>query len=386
MLNTSNGFQDLDHLVIQLFDGLLSHADKEILETLILDNPDARLRYAELATLESILHWEFAGVESEVNTSSNTSIIDFSTWLRPAMALAACFVVSLIGWWVLDDIGQGEPLASSEDETAFKESLQFAEMVGTGKSTNQAKPFDGKVNLVAVKVANEFGPEVRKELVSAIKPSSTVNMAREDREALLDAAYGLEILESGKGFGEGGYVEVREDVSVWRPEDALKVGEEFGVQPLEGGNMLRFSRMEVDVFSKRAEASELVSVLDVRSLGANLAAGKAVVKSSVCFNQGVGIADGSTAFALSLHTINREGQISVATRREEASLDSDLNPNTWERVESEIELPEGTDYVVVSLSAQKQGSQALLPNLSGHYADGLEIAMAVDGRPVYTRL
>ncbi|MBT7743260.1 MAG: hypothetical protein HN727_15760, partial [Opitutae bacterium] len=67
-------------------------------------------------------------------------------------------------------------------------------------------------------------------------------------------------------------------------------------------------------------------------------------------------------------------------------LNSDLNPKTWERVESEIELPEGTDFVVVSLSAQKEGSQALLPNLSGHYADGLEIAMAVDGRPVYSRL
>ncbi|MBT4665407.1 MAG: hypothetical protein HOB63_02725 [Opitutae bacterium] len=67
-------------------------------------------------------------------------------------------------------------------------------------------------------------------------------------------------------------------------------------------------------------------------------------------------------------------------------MNSDLNPKTWERVESEIELPEGTDFVVVSLSAQKEGAQALLPNLSGHYADGLEIAMAGDGRPVYRRL
>ena len=39
-----------------------------------------------------------------------------------------------------------------------------------------------------------------------------------------------------------------------------------------------------------------------------------------------------------------------------------------------------------TFSAHKKGSQALLPNLSGHYADGLEIAMAVDGRPVYSRL
>ena len=150
--------------------------------------------------------------------------------------------------------------------------------------------------------------------------------------------------------------------------------------------MIRFSRMEVDVFRKKAEVSELVSVLDVRSLGANLVNGKAIVKSSVCFNQGVGIADGSTSFALGLHAINREGRVSLAIAKNETSVTSDVNPETWERVESEIELPEGTDFVVVSLSAQKEGSQALLPDLSGHYADGLEIAMAVDGRPVYSRL
>ena len=384
MSNTSNAFQDLDRLIIQLFDESLSPTDKEILEKLIRENPSARKRYTDLVALESMLHWEFAGVESDVNTLRVTPLTDFSSWLRPAIALAACFIAALIGWWGID---QGVPVVDAEHEVSLPLSNDGV-ILRTNKSSEERQP---DLNMDALVVAKEhntivFGSETSKMLVSSIKPSSTVSLARQDREALLDAAYGLEILESGQGFGEGGYVEVKENVSAWRTEDALRVGEEFGVQPFQGGNMLRFSRMEVDVFSKRAEASELVSVLDVRSFGANLANGKAVVKSSVCFNQGVGIADGSTAFALSLHTINREGQVSLATRREEASLNSDLNPKTWERVESEIELPEGTDFVVVSLSAQKEGSQALLPNLSGHYADGLEIAMAVDGRPVYRRL
>ena len=385
MSNTSNAFQDLDRLIIQLFDESLSPADKEILEKVIRDNPAARKRYTDLVALESMLHWEFAGVESDVNTLRVTPLIDFSSWLRPAIALAACFIAALIGWWVID---QGVPVVDAEHKIASRPLSNDGVILGTNNSSEERQSDLNMDSLVVAKEPNTivFGSETSKMLVSSIKPSSTVSLARQDREALLDAAYGLEILESGQGFGEGGYVEVKENVSAWRTEDALRVGEEFGVQPFQGGNMLRFSRMEVDVFSKRAEASELVSVLDVRSFGANLANGKAVVKSSVCFNQGVGIADGSTAFALSLHTINREGHVSVATRREEASLNSDLNPKTWERVESEIELPEGTDFVVVSLSAQKEGSQALLPNLSGHYADGLEIAMAVDGRPVYRRL
>ena len=382
MSNTSNAFQDLDRLVIQLFDESLSQADKETLENIIRDNPEARGRYVDLVTLESMLHWEFAGVESDVNTLRYTPLIDFSAWLRPAMAVAACFVAALIGWWVID---QGVPVVDAEHEIASRP-LPHTSVITGANSPDGPQPPSG--NLVVGNEPNTivFGSETGKMLVSSIKPSSTVNLARQDREALLDAAYGLEILESGQGFGEGGYVEVKENVTAWRTEDALKVGEEFGVQPYKGGNMLRFSRMEVDVFAKKAEVSELVSVLDVRSLGTNLANGKAVVKSSVCFNQGVGIADGSTSFALGLHAINREGRVSLAIAKKETSVMSDLNPKTWERVESEIELPEGTDFVVVSLSAQKEGSQALLPNLSGHYADGLEIAMAVDGRPVYSRL
>jgi hypothetical protein len=385
MSNTSNAFQDLDRMVSQLFDESLSPADKEILENVIRENPEARRRYADLVTLESMLHWEFAGVESDVNTLRDTIIVDFSAWLRPAMALAACFVATLIGWWVIDT---GVPVVDTEHEIASLPLSHSSVITETNKSPEGRQSSLDMGNLVVTNEPNTivFGSESSKVLISSIKPSSTVNLARQDREALLDAAYGLEILESGQGFGEGGYVEVKENVSAWRTEDALSVGEEFGVQPYKGGNMLRFSRMEVDVFGKKAEVSELVSVLDVRSLGANLLNGKAVVKSSVCFNQGVGIADGSTSFALGLHAINREGRVSVAIAKKETSVTSDVNPETWERVESEIELPEGTHFVVVSLSAQKEGSQALLPDLSGHYADGLEIAMVVDGRPVYSRL
>ena len=385
MSNTSNAFQDLDRMVSQLFDESLSPADKEILENVIRENPEARRRYANLVTLESMLHWEFAGVESDVNTLRDTIMVDFSAWLRPAMALAACFVATLIGWWVIDT---GAPVVDTEHEIASLPLSHSSVITETNKSPEGRQSSLDMGNLVVTNEPNTivFGSESSKVLISSIKPSSTVNLARQDREALLDAAYGLEILESGQGFGEGGYVEVKENVSAWRTEDALRVGEEFGVQPYQGGNMLRFSRMEVDVFGKKAEVSELVSVLDVRSLRANLLNGKAVVKSSVCFNQGVGIADGSTSFALGLHAINREGRVSVAIAKKETSVTSDVNPETWERVESEIELPEGTHFVVVSLSAQKEGSQALLPDLSGHYADGLEIAMVVDGRPVYSRL
>ena len=223
MSNTSNAFQDLDRLVIQLFDESLSQADKEILEKVIRDNPEARRRYADLATLESMLHWEFAGVESEVNTLRDTLIIDFSAWLRPAMALAACFVAALIGWWVID---QGVPVVDAEHEIASLPLSHSSVITGTNKSPEGRQSSLDMGNLVVTKEPNTivFGSETSKVLVSSIKPSSTVNLARQDREALLDAAYGLEVLESGQGFGEGGYVEVKENVSCMADRGCLESG------------------------------------------------------------------------------------------------------------------------------------------------------------------
>ena len=87
MSNTSNTFQDLDRLIIQLFDESLSQADKEILEKVIRDNPVARKRYTDLVALESMLHWEFAGVESDVNTLRVTPLIDFSSCCVPQLLL-----------------------------------------------------------------------------------------------------------------------------------------------------------------------------------------------------------------------------------------------------------------------------------------------------------
>ncbi|MFP6887847.1 MAG: hypothetical protein VB997_09805, partial [Opitutales bacterium] len=292
---------------------------------------------------------------------------------------------ALTGWWVVNS-----GTSSHEEENVAAVStkgkiIEVAEKAALAKistaSEQPVQPTPPPVHNVVV-----FGPDKNEAFAFTVSAAPGVDLIQREREALLDAAYGVEILKSDQGFGEGGYVEVTEKVTAWRVEDDLRVGTEFGVQPFEGMDMLRFSRMEVDVFKQQAEVSELVRVLDVRTLGKEISDNKTVVKSAVRFNQGVGIADAGTAFALSLHAIDRDGRVNIAVGREETRVMSDGNPATWERVESEMELPEGTDFVIVALSAHKEGPQALLPDLSGHYADGLEIAMAVEGRTVYGRL
>jgi hypothetical protein len=58
-------------------------------------------------------------------------------------------------------------------------------------------------------------------------------------------------------------------------------------------------------------------------------------------------------------------------------LKSDVSPQTWEKLETEFAVPEGTDFVVVALSAKKTGSDALVSNLTGYYADQLNLNLSV---------
>lgn len=384
MTTANSNLQEFENLVSQLLDDSISKDDHVRLEFILRTDHEARKRYKELLSLESMLHWEFGDAVVEAPAAKVSPVIDFTLWLRPAMALAACFIAAFAGWWIVNDeapVIEGHDVANTSPEKPndLGEQVVFSE-----KSKLMAQAV--KPVVPAPKHKPVFDNSPKTGFASNLVSVPGVNLAHREREALVDAVRGVEILQSGRGFGEGGYVEVTEKVTAWRADDEMKVGAEFGVQPFEGMDMLRLSSMEVDVFKQKAEVSELVRVLDVRSLGEQISDNKAVVKSAVRFNQGVGIADAGTAFAISLHAIDREGQTNIAVGREESRVMSDGNPATWERVESEIKLPEGTDFVVVALSAHKEGPQALLPDLSGHYADGLEIAMAVEGRPVYGRL
>ena len=368
-------YEEMERLVSALMDETLTPSGHARLEELLRAGPEWRRRYADLMTLESALHWEFTEAIKQRSVEA-AKVVDFSSWLRPAMALAACLVAAVAILWSLKDSGAPVP----GDEKMAGGAEKGEESAETGRDSGPAEASKGGEDEFAV--VNFDSDEA-----GLIRSADGVRLEPREKEALLDASYGLDVLASRQGFGEGGYLEVTDKVTAWRVEDALRVGAEYGVSPFAGMDMLKFSRMEVDVFSQTSETSELVRVLDVRGLDKkNLSDSKTVVKSAVRFNQGVGLADAGTEFAISLHAIDRDGGVNLAVGREEKRVMSDGNPSTWEKVESEMELPERTDFVVVALSARKQGSQALLPDLSGHYADDLKIAMAVDGRSVYGRM
>ena len=50
-----------------------------------------------------------------------------------------------------------------------------------------------------------------------------------------------------------------------------------------------------------------------------------------------------------------------------------MDSGDWSEINSEMEIPSDTEFVVVSLSAKKSGTDALLANTSSYYSDDLEL-------------
>jgi len=186
------------------------------------------------------------------------------------------------------------------------------------------------------------------------------------------------ILEGNKRFAEGGLVQFHDDIVAWNREEHLSVPTEQGILPLEGDRMIKLAKLSIDVRTQTAESSEAVRILDLREMTRGKEDMSVWLNTSVYFNQGVGIAHGTTEFSLTLHAIQAsDGEPNRSIGHKESRLSSDLNPATWEELNSEFEIPKGTDYLVVALNARKEGSQALLPDFGGHYADQLSLNLVL---------
>jgi hypothetical protein len=192
---------------------------------------------------------------------------------------------------------------------------------------------------------------------------------------------GLMILHENKRFAEGGLVQFHDDIVAWNREEHLSVPTEQGILPLEGDRMIKLSKLSIDVQAQSAESSEAIRIFDLREMTRGKEEVGVWLNTSVYFNQGVGIAHGTTEFSLTLHAIQAtDGEPNRSIGHQESKLSSDLNPSTWEELNSEFEIPKGTDYLVVALNARKEGTQALLPDFGGHYADQLSLNLVLGDR------
>ena len=126
-------------------------------------------------------------------------------------------------------------------------------------------------------------------------------------------------------------------------------------------------------------SSETLQGLDVRELSYEKPSHITKLDAEVYFNKGASVLADSTEFSLSVHALkNNENLEKKSIGMSKNSLHVDSSLITWEKVESQLVIPPGTEFLVVALSARQEGTGALLPTGNGYYADHLKINLMTD--------
>jgi len=360
MRTYSSTLTEVDFLTSKILDD--NYTDEELtrLSTILKSSKNARARYSELTILDSLLHWESVEYDESADFEVNKpSIISFPVITSMAAAIVALFGV----WWF--------HTAENDLTISFnQQAIKFAKVDPQVTSTNQSRPLENPSFV-------ELG---KKQVWKSLNLPFDSQLGR-TKDAQDNALYGIEILRENKSFGVGGVVEFNDNFVSWKRTEHLSVPSENGILPMTGEEMIKFPFMNIDVHAQKAEISETLQVVDVRKINSQNQNITAYLQASLFVNKGIGHTGGSTEFALSFHAIaSNENNENASIGHQDFFLDSDVNPSTWEELKQDFILPTGTEFVIVSMSARKEGPHALLPDVGGHYADGLSINLLIDGQ------
>jgi len=172
----------------------------------------------------------------------------------------------------------------------------------------------------------------------------------------------------------------------WSGDISQKVGTTDGIVPLEGSQMLKFIHaapyIATDEDHTWAQVHQIVDLGPYKSI---ISAGGTSVRASAHFNRVQLDAQTDTRFVLSISAYEGDpteyhneypGQPKPTylggTMR---NIWTDSDPDTWELVTAEINLPVNTDFVVIDINAVENvfsdpGDQQ---EFDGHFADGISL-------------
>ena len=337
-------FQELDQLTSKALDDIATSSDLKRLQELITSNKSMRKRYASLVMQESLLHWETgSAVDFEEEAVSERKIVNF-----PIFASAAAAVVALVSAWGFSkstDLDNSQQIFSNNSEIK-----QFASMgFGEDKEPNfQRLPFTIE--------------------------STTFSDSRNQSIAVS----AIELLEKGKSFDDEAIVKIDNDFTTWDRTEHLTVPAENGILPLDGAGMIKLSDMVVNVDTQTASVQETLQVVDIRGLSPLLSS---KIDAEISLNKGATAYPQSTEFELSVEALKGEvGEDKQSMGSTSNALIADTDQATWENLTSSFVVPEGTDFLVVSVTARIEGPESLLPNPSGNYADLLRVHFSTSAR------
>jgi hypothetical protein len=352
-MNESSEFTEVDRLTSALFDGTISQDDFALLDNLLLKDADKRRRYLEIVRLESLLHWEAVDDGNTLTLSREVNKTISFPLLATLSSIAAILLAMAGSWWAFHHLSTNEK--------------SFSETVYTTNSYPSLHPLPSEFKLSLTQASSipvyesfalDLNPgEKSKELASRV----------------------LESLITGRENFQEGEFELIGPIKRWNRKQDLSVPAEKGILPASGSRMMALSPMMVDMDTQTAEVVETIQVLDVRrmlQLYKNFN-GSALLSASVKFNQSTGEYADSTEYGITLSAFRGPNvDLGNALMQVENNSYTDQNSGNWSEVNSEMEIPTDTEFIVVSLSAKKSGRDVLLANSSSYYSDDLELSFS----------
>jgi hypothetical protein len=167
-------------------------------------------------------------------------------------------------------------------------------------------------------------------------------------------------------------------VNFWQGDVSVVLGEDQGIAPFEGDNMLRFLATTTDGVDEGAveTTGDIYQVVDLRGMMSQIRTGNSYAFARAQFNRVLGnIATTDSQFDIRIHAF--AGDPSTAAQQFESgqALASTEEapfaalPQQWQEHSAFLELPSATDFIVVHLRAIEDTRNDEETEFDGHYVD-----------------
>ena len=186
---------------------------------------------------------------------------------------------------------------------------------------------------------------------------------------------------------------VPQQLNQWSGDFSELVGEQQGIKPAHGTKMIRMLRADFEGKSvtKLNTYGDLMKIVDVRPFTRDTNGGEVVFSASALFNAASFPEAERYDGVVTLYAVDEIGSTeknllknSLAHTCNGLGLSLDRNPTTWESATARLQLPAGTNFVILKVSVRRMPKNkeplSTLPNpitFSGHFVDEVRASIHV---------
>lgn len=186
---------------------------------------------------------------------------------------------------------------------------------------------------------------------------------------------------------------VPQQLNQWSGDFSELVGEQQDIKPAHGTKMIRMLRADFEGKSvtKLNTYGDLMKIVDVRPFTRETNGGEVVFSASALFNAATFPEAERYDGVVTLYAVDEIGSTeknllknSLAHTCNGLGLSLDRNPTTWESATARLQLPAGTNFVILKVSVRRMPKNkeplSTLPNsitFSGHFVDDVRASIHV---------